>query len=81
MSRTTDGVLPSAPNLNSAATRHAHPSLAPAAGEITSPFAGSNLPRSSHPALQPSAGGSGGGHVENVARLIVEAAGGKLSRG
>jgi hypothetical protein len=79
MSRTTDGDLPAAPNLNSPATRHAHPSLAPAAGSVTSLFAG--LPRSEHPALKPSAGGSAGGHVENVNRLILEAAGGVLPRG
>jgi hypothetical protein len=80
-SRTTDGDLPAAPNLNGPATRHAHPSLAPAAGSVTSLFAGSNLPRSEHPALRPSAGGSAGGHVENVSRLILEAAGGVLPRG
>jgi hypothetical protein len=53
---------------------------APSAGSVTAPFARENLVALQHPALRPSAGGSAGGHVGNVARLIVDQAGGKLDR-
>jgi hypothetical protein len=80
MTINTDGRLPRALDLDSAAHRHAATTLVlpPAAGEISSPFAPRQLVRSQHPALQR---GNAGGHDENVARAIAEAAGGKLTSG
>ena len=47
----SEGRLPAAPNLNGAATRHAHPYLAPAAGSIVDAFRPSELAPSDHPAM------------------------------
>ena len=55
-------------------------SITPPSNPATAAFMRSNLAISTYPAMSPGAGGSAGGHVANVARLIVDAAGGPLNR-
>jgi hypothetical protein len=67
-SKNTDGALPKSPDLNSAATRHAHPRVVDAAGAIVDAFRPSRLAPSGHPALD---SGNAGGAVTALEALIA----------